>query len=86
MSSWNIKSIAEWSDEEPGPVKPSPKFKTRCRYCGVSASYKKQGQWGLACSGCKGSLTRMLRSGKATKERLMRTRYDWTTGKWEETG
>ena len=91
MSSWNIKSIAEWSDEEPGPVKPSPKFKTRCRYCGVSASYKKQGQWGLACSGCKGSLTRRLRGGKygppddkATIEGLIRTRYDWRTGKWVE--
>ena len=64
-----------------------------CTYCGVPAAQNKQGQWGVACSGCKGSLTRRLRSGKygptydkATKERLMRTRYDWTTGKWEETG
>ena len=63
----------------------------RCRYCGVYAARNKQGIWGMACSGCKGSLTRRLRSGnygptyaKATKERLMATRYDHLTNKWVE--
>jgi len=67
------------------------KLFTRCRYCGVDAARNKQGQWGQACSGCKASLTRRLRSGnygptyaKATKERLMATRYDYRTGKWIE--
>jgi len=61
----------------------------RCRYCDRPAAFNKQGQWGQACSGCKGSLTRMLRSGrygptyaKATKERLRAMRYDWGTRKW----
>jgi len=61
----------------------------RCRYCGNPAANNKQGQWGQACSGCKGSLTRMLRSGKygptyakATKKRLMGMVYDHLTGKW----
>ena len=60
-----------------------------CIYCGTIAAYNKQGQWGVACSGCKGSLTRMLRSGRygdtykrATKERLKAARYNWDTGKW----
>jgi hypothetical protein len=69
----------------------NPKLFTRCQYCGVEAARNKQGQWGQACSGCKGSLTRRLRSGnygptyaKATKERLMATRYDRRTDKWVE--
>ena len=60
-----------------------------CRYCGIPAAYNKQGQWGRACSGCKGSLTKMLRSGKygptyekATKERLLDMVYDHLAGKW----
>ena len=72
------------------------KLFTRCRFCGVYAARNKQGQWGNesghgVCSGCKGSLTRRLRSGKhgpadakQTKERLRRTRYDWRTKKWIE--
>ena len=62
----------------------------RCRYCGNPPANNKQGQWGRACSGCKGSLTRMLRSGKygptyakATKERLMGMVYDWVSGRWK---
>ena len=61
----------------------------RCRYCGNPPANNKLGQWGRACSGCKGSLTRMLRSGnygrtyaKATKERLMGMVYDHRTAKW----
>ena len=54
----------------------------RCRYCGNPPANNKQGQWGRACSGCKGSLTRMLRSGTATKERLLGMVYDHLTGKW----
>ena len=61
----------------------------RCPYCDRPAAHNKQGQWGRACSGCKGSLTRMLRSGKygptyaqATKEKLKAMRYDWLTEKW----
>jgi len=61
----------------------------RCRYCGNPPANNKQGQWGRACSGCKGSLTRMLRSGKygrtytkATKERLLGMVKDHLTGKW----
>jgi hypothetical protein len=60
-----------------------------CRYCGNPAANNKQSQWGRACSGCKGSLTRMLRSGKygpthakATKERLKGMVYDNLYGKW----
>ena len=63
----------------------------QCRYCGNPAAYNKQGQWGRACSGCKGSLTRMLRSGKygltyakATRERLLGMVYDNLTGKWQD--
>ena len=62
-----------------------------CRYCGHPPAKNKQGQWGRSCSGCKGSLTRMLRSGKygqtyvkATKERLRGMVYDWRTAKWVE--
>jgi hypothetical protein len=62
-----------------------------CRCCGRPAAQNKQGRWGVACSGCKGSLTRMLRSGKygatyakGTRERLMGMRYDWGTGRWED--
>jgi hypothetical protein len=54
----------------------------RCRYCGNPPANNKQGQWGQACSGCKGSLTRMLRSGTATKERLMGMVYDHLSGQW----
>ena len=68
-----------------------PKLLTRCRYCGYPAARNKQGQWGLACSGCKGSLTRRLRSGKygptyanETKERLKQTRYDNWKEEWIE--
>mgnify|MGYP005829355023 CR=1 len=64
-------------------------FPGRCQYCGLPAAYNKQGQWGRACSGCKGSLTKMLRSGKYgptyakdTKERLRRMRYDPFSSKW----
>jgi len=64
---------------------------SRCRYCGRPPAKNKQGRWGRACSGCKGGLTRMLRSGKygqtyvkATRERLMGMVYDWPTGKWVE--
>jgi hypothetical protein len=60
-----------------------------CRYCGGPPANNKQGRWGRACSGCKGSLTRMLRSGKygptyakATGDRLLRMVYDHYTGKW----
>jgi hypothetical protein len=78
-----------------GRIKPAtqidPKLFTRCRYCGTPAANNNKGQWGLACSGCKGSLTTRLRSGKygptydkATKERLRATRYDPDTGKWIE--
>jgi len=63
-------------------------FPGRCRYCGLPVR-NKQGRWGFACSGCKGSLTRMLRSGKygptyakATRERLWRMRYDPVSSKW----
>ena len=63
-----------------------------CRYCGNPPANNKQGQWGRACSGCKGSLTRMLRSGKygptyakATKERLKAMTYDHMTAKWVAT-
>ena len=61
----------------------------RCCYCERPAAYNKQGQWGHACSGCKASLTKMLRSGKygptydkATKARLCQARYDWDSHKW----
>ena len=67
------------------------KLLTRCRYCGIPAAQNKQGQWGKACIGCKGSLTRRLRSGnygptyaKETKERLKQMRYDNWKGKWVE--
>jgi len=70
---------------------PEWKIIENCRYCGLPAANNKQGQWGLACSGCKGSLTTRLRSGKygptydkTTKERLMATRYNPNTGKWIE--
>ena len=53
-----------------------------CRYCSRPAAQNKQGRWGVACSGCKGSLTRMLRSGTATKERLLGMVYDHLTAKW----
>ena len=63
-------------------------FPGHCRYCGLPVR-NKQGKWGLACAGCKGSLTRMLRSGKhgptyakATRERLWRMRYDPVSSKW----
>ena len=61
----------------------------RCTYCDLPLDVRnKQGQWGIfTCSGCKGSLTRMLRSGKYgptysknTKERLLQARY--ISGKW----
>ena len=62
----------------------------RCQYCGNPPANNKQGQWGRACSGCKGSLTRMLRSGKygptyakATKKRLLAMIYNHRTAKWE---
>jgi hypothetical protein len=61
----------------------------RCVYCGNPPGNNKMGRWGRACSGCKGSLTRMLRSGKygptyarATADRLRRMVYDHLTGKW----
>ena len=60
-----------------------------CVYCGVPAARNKQGAWGKACSGCKGSLTRMLRSGKygptydfETRKKLRQARYDWEQRKW----
>ena len=61
----------------------------KCVYCGLPAAFNKQGRWGSACSGCKGALTRMLRSGhygltytKSTKELLKRVRWDWRNKKW----
>ena len=74
----------------------------RCQYCGsppfvvgdgaFPPAGNKQGEWGRACSGCKGALTRMLRSGKfgptyakATKDRLMAMVYDRRSGKWADT-
>ncbi len=64
-------------------------FFGRCPYCQGPAAHNKQGKWGRACSGCKGSLTTMLRSGKYgptysphTRERLRRARYDWEVRKW----
>ena len=60
-----------------------------CDYCGIPAAHNKQGVWGPACSGCKGSLTRMLRSGRYgspyagnTKRRLRTARYDWISNQW----
>lgn len=65
-------------------------FPGRCPYCGRPAAQNKQGKWGRACSGCKGSLTRMLRSGKygpayakETRGRLKRAHYNWEAAKWE---
>ena len=65
-------------------------FPGRCRYCSRPAAYNKQGIWGRACSGCKASLTKMYRSGnwgrtydKRTKARLMASRYDWPTRRWQ---
>ena len=61
----------------------------RCTYCDLPLDVRnKQGQWGMfTCSGCKSSLTRMLRSGKhgptyakSTKDRLRKARY--INGKW----
>jgi ribosomal protein L37AE/L43A len=61
----------------------------RCPYCGSYAAPNKQGIWAPACSGCKGSLTKMLRSGKygptynkATKARLLKARYSFRTRRW----
>ena len=60
-----------------------------CWYCGAPRPLNKQGQWGIACSGCKGSLTKRLRSGdyghtyaKETRELLKQTRYDPESRKW----
>ena len=61
----------------------------KCQFCGLPAEHNKQGNWSPACRGCKGSLTRMLRSGKygdtynrQTKRRLMMARYNWDNRKW----
>ena len=54
----------------------------RCKYCDVPIRPNKQGVWGYACSVCKGTLTRMLRSGAASKESLLRARYDWVAAEW----
>ena len=56
----------------------------RCKYCGAPAARNKQGIWGIACGGCKGALTRMLRNKNRawTKERLQRAKYDWNKKKW----
>ena len=76
---------------EPSGWEPNWKIIENCRYCGYYSEGNTQGRWGVACSGCKGSLTKRLRSGKygprnakATKERLMATRYEYTTRKWTE--
>ena len=91
MNSWNIKSVAEWYDEEPGPVEPSPKFQIYCRYCGDSAAYNEQDEWGVACRDCHEILTLLSNSnlhnllmGKGAKESLMMIRWDPKNDEWVE--
>lgn len=61
----------------------------KCQYCHITTNINKQGVWGDACSGCKTSLTKMLRDGRfgstydsKTKRRLLQAQFDWTTRKW----
>ena len=61
----------------------------RCNYCNTPINGNKQGFWGNACTGCKISLTKMLRSGKhghtylqSTRERLKNAQYDWHHHRW----
>ena len=37
----------------------------------------------MACAGCKGTLTRWLRSRKYTRDELLTMRYDHFTSKWK---
>jgi len=53
----------------------------RCRYCTIPIR-SKSGIWGRGCAGCKGTLTRWLRSGKYTKAQLLGATYSWETEKW----
>ena len=58
-------------------------FTRRCKYCDAPVgSFNKAGKWFGACTGCKISLTKMLRSGKYTKDKLLNMR--WKMGKWEK--
>lgn len=53
-----------------------------CKYCGITIQPNKQGIWGWACSSCKSTLTKRLRSGKYTKQQLLNAKYNWEKSEW----
>ncbi len=38
--------------------------------------------WGMACSGCRGTLTRWFNSGKHSLDELLSAKYDHRHHKW----
>ena len=62
------------------------KVKGYCKYCDVPNGFLiKNGRskhWGMACSGCRGTLTRWFNSEKYNLEELLSAKYSHSAHKW----
>ena len=67
-------------------VSSKQKIKGYCNYCDIPNGWlNKRGRskhWGMACTGCRATLTRWFNSGKHTLEELLSARYSRTAHKW----
>tara|TARA_Y100001973_G_C5137250_1_gene301002 strand:+ start:251 stop:481 length:231 start_codon:yes stop_codon:yes gene_type:complete len=62
-------------------------IKGYCKYCDKPNGFiNKKGRskhWGMACTGCRGTLTRWFNSKKHTLEELLSAKYNNKTHKWD---
>ena len=62
------------------------KVKGYCQYCylpnGFLIKNGRSKHWGMACSGCRGTLTRGFNSGKHSLDELLSAKYDHKSHKW----